>query len=81
MAFELHITCSKDIDKLSIDFSDGTSVITESKKKEEPVKQNKSFIDTDVEYSDISQDIIEKPNIIREEKPIKVAEELQNFNF
>lgn len=27
MAFELHITCSKDIERLSIDFSDGTSSI------------------------------------------------------
>lgn len=25
--FELHITCTKDIDKLEIDFADGTSVI------------------------------------------------------
>ena len=30
MAFKLLIECSKDIDKLSIDFSDGTSVIQES---------------------------------------------------
>lgn len=27
MAFELHITCSKDIERLSIDFSDGTSSV------------------------------------------------------
>ena len=32
--FELRITCSKDIDNLSINFSDGTSVVTESKPKE-----------------------------------------------
>ena len=32
--FELHITCSKDIDNLSINFSDGTSVVAESKPKE-----------------------------------------------
>lgn len=32
--FELHITCSKDIDTLAINFSDGTSVVTESKPKE-----------------------------------------------
>lgn len=36
--FELHITCTKDIDKLSIDFSDGTSIIQESKLKQD--KQN-----------------------------------------
>ena len=30
--FELHITCTKDIDKLKIDFSDGTTVISEKSK-------------------------------------------------
>lgn len=41
MSFELHITCSKDIDKLKIDFSDGTSVATTSTPKEpkEPKKK------------------------------------------
>ena len=48
--FELRITCSKDIDNLSINFSDGTSVVTESKPKEtkeikEPkVKENKEIL-------------------------------------
>lgn len=32
--FKLVIECSKDIDNLSINFSDGTSVVTESKQKE-----------------------------------------------
>lgn len=41
--FELHITCSKDIDNLAINFSDGTSVITESSKeiKEPKIKEVK----------------------------------------
>lgn len=30
--FELHITCTKDIDKLKIDFSDGTTVVSEKSK-------------------------------------------------
>lgn len=37
--FELHITCTKDIDKLSIDFSDGTSIVQESSSKQD--KQDK----------------------------------------
>ena len=41
--FELHITCSKDIDTLAINFSDGTSVVTESKPKEtEKPKETKA---------------------------------------
>ncbi len=39
--FELHITCSKDIDTLAINFSDGTSVVTESKPKETKPKEAK----------------------------------------
>lgn len=39
--FELHITCTKDIDKLSIDFSDGTSIIQESSPKPKQGKQAK----------------------------------------
>lgn len=41
--FELHITCSKNIDTLAINFSDGTSVVTESKPKElEKPKETKA---------------------------------------
>lgn len=43
MAFKLLIECSKDIDKLSIDFSDGTSVIQESPDK--PDKPDKPEIE------------------------------------
>lgn len=32
--FELHITCTKDIDKLSIDFADGSQMVTTSKPSE-----------------------------------------------
>lgn len=39
--FELHITCTKDIDKLSIDFSDGTSIIQESSPEPKQGKQAK----------------------------------------
>lgn len=41
MAFKLLIECSKDIDKLSIDFSDGTSVIQESPDKPDKPKIEK----------------------------------------
>ena len=89
MSFELHITCSKDIDKLSIDFSDGTTVIKETKQVKEKQNvneqnrknKNDAFLNTDDDFLDIQQDIVQKPSIIRNEKPIKVAEELQNLNF
>lgn len=50
--FELHITCTKNIDKLSIDFSDGTSIVQESSPKElkeKDIKPHKSKINKDEE--------------------------------
>lgn len=41
--FELHITCSKDISKLKIDFTDGSCICTEdSKDSKEPKEQKES---------------------------------------
>ena len=41
--FELHITCSKDISKLKIDFTDGSCICTEdSKDSIEPKEQKES---------------------------------------
>lgn len=36
--FELHITCTKDIDRLKIDFSDGTTIVSENTPKQEKAK-------------------------------------------
>jgi len=91
--FELHITCSKDFDKLSIDFSDGTTIVQENKskpvqnkttqpKKEKPrITKQEKYLDTDAEFGDISQEIVKPPDINRENKQVKVADELQNMNF
>lgn len=47
--FKLVIECSKDIDNLSINFSDGTSVVTESKPKcEKELKEPKVREDKEV---------------------------------
>lgn len=97
--FKLLIECSKDIQFLQINFSDGTSVVTskepeknkepklekakeqkDSKVTKEPRKRLDSYLDTDVDYT-ISQEIVEKPSIPDVERPPKVSDELQNFNF
>ena len=75
--FELHISCTKNIDKLQIDFSDGTSVIqskSKSLKHDTPLDPNEE----DVEFS---QEVIQKPQIPDIKRSPKVAEELQNFNI
>ena len=41
MAFKLLIECSKDIDELHINFSDGTSVVTSKEDKAEKIKEEK----------------------------------------
>ena len=61
--FELHITCTKDIDKLSIDFSDGTSIVQESgppkEPKEKDIKPHKSKINKDEEEREgVDKDIL-----------------------
>ena len=82
--FELHITCTKDIEKLSIDFSDGTSVVQEkTEKPEKPEKSKKvskekeDFKEEDLSKyqskKSVSQEIIEKPKI-PERTETKVAQ-------
>jgi len=99
--FKLLIECSKDIDKLNIDFSDGSTVTqyaqpdqnrnksvqinqsnSDGSKRLEPSKSSKeAFINTDVEFGSISQEVIRPPSIKMENRPIKVAAELQNMDF
>ena len=110
--FKLNIECSKDINELHINFSDGSSIITtntdnrsdkngeKNKKQEkseiqerkpsksdfdESIKESKPkkemFLDTDVDFGTIEQDIVEKPTIDDYDRPVKVAHELQNFSF
>ena len=95
--FELHITCSKNIDKLNIDFSDGTTIVQEKQQIQKPVKEKietktekteftkpskkEMYLNTDDDFSDIEQEVVQKPIIESQERPIKIAQELQNFDF
>jgi formate-dependent nitrite reductase cytochrome c552 subunit len=89
--FELHITCTKDIEKLSIDFSDGTSVVQEKTEKlEKPEKSKKvskekeDFKEEDLsKYQSkrsVSQEIIVKPKI-PDRTETKVDDILQELEF
>lgn len=101
MTFRLLIECSKDIDKLSIDFSDGTSMVQhtpdpdpkpknsnprvrpegERHGEESPPSRKNAFIDTDAEFGSVSQEVVSLPTISTADRPVKVAEELQNMDF
>ena len=90
--FKLLIECSKDIQFLQINFSDGTSVVTSKEPKEnrepkEPIlpkapkrKNLEEYLDTDTDFS-INQEVIEKPVIQDLIRPPKVTDELQNLDF
>jgi hypothetical protein len=95
--FKLVIECSKDIDNLSINFSDGTSVVTESKPKEtkeikepkvkeikEIKKPERKHLDTYLDTEEdysYQQEIVHKPVIENIQRPAKVSEELQNLDL
>ena len=95
--FKLVIECSKDIDNLSINFSDGTSVVTESKPnetkeiKEPKVKEIKEIKKPERKHLDTyldteedyshQQEIVHKPVIENIQRPAKVSEELQNLDL
>lgn len=93
MTFKLLIECSKDIVDLHINFVDGTSSFQKSEKSESvpdvptpegPISgasKNAQFLDTDADYSTEASEIVEKPEITREDRPIKVAPELQDLDI
>lgn len=78
--FELHITCSKDISKLKIDFTDGSCICTEDPKdtkdsfepkEQKESKKSKKIRETqNIEDSGNSEDPV--PSWIIPDKPKKV---------
>lgn len=84
--FELHITCTKDIEKLSIDFSDGSSVIQEKLKQEKPkIEKSEKHSKDDVDWSKynqrkVSQEVVQKPEI-PDRTEAKVDDILQGLEF
>ncbi|WXB47972.1 hypothetical protein WCWAEYFT_CDS0270 [Vibrio phage VB_VaC_TDDLMA] len=109
MSFRLVIECSKDIDKLSIDFSDGSSVVTHSdgtsidsknesennseketnrdnskntrKRTQKSNRREEQFLDTDEEFGDVQEEVVEKPQIEERNGDVKVAPEIQNLSL
>lgn len=82
--FELHITCSKDIEELHINFADGSSIVKSvNTNKSEPVKKpnNSKYLPTDEEDSEINQEVITPPEVPDKHNDIKVAPELQELDI
>lgn len=72
--FELHITCSKDISKLKIDFTDGSCICTEdpkdSKEPKETRKSKKTKEIKETQNTEDSEDSV--PDWIIPDRPKKV---------
>lgn len=89
--FELHIQCTKDISKLSIDFTDGTSMVQHSEHSEHSEYSQDSRDSQVLQFNEsgesntcnesIQSEIVQKPTIERISDKPKVAEELQNMEI
>lgn len=88
--FELHITCSKDISKLKIDFTDGSCICTEDtkepkKKEQKPPKESKGHresrepkeqtLDTESTENSVPDWIIpDRPKKVEGQKPPEIPD-------
>jgi len=94
--FKLLIECSKDLESLNINFTDGTSIIKEcisatsnikstkdtknTSNTSNTVKNTAEALDLSVYDSVQSQEILKLPIIEDLNRPISVASELQNLD-
>ena len=75
--FKLVIECSKDIDNLSINFSDGTSVVTESKPKEtKEIKEPKIKEDKEAKFSKEPKERRKLDNYLDTEEGYEIIQEV-----
>ena len=81
--FELHITCTKDIDKLSIDFSDGTSMVQTKPEKPHAKRENREKPETDWDSykSETKREVIKPPELPDLNREPKIDEHLNNLDF
>jgi hypothetical protein len=54
---------------------------TEKSSKPKPTKSKDDLLDLDTDFGGVSQDIVKPPEIKSHDREVKVAEELQNFDF
>lgn len=82
--FELHITCTKDITRLDLDFADGTSTVIENRPVENrPVDNREQDIPVNTKMTSNKQTVIEKPKVpdIPTERPVKIDNILNDLQF
>jgi len=92
--FELSIKCSKDIDELHIDFSDGSSTVVEKPKEKKVTTPKKKtsekliktkYQDDEVDWDEytggISQEVVKLPEIPKTDRNVSVSEDMKNAEY
>jgi hypothetical protein len=86
--FDLHITCTKDITFLKINFADGTSVVGENVEKDKDFKENSEKTYSPSNYVANNNSTIQSYKKVKlpdiEDKhrnTVKVADELQDLEL
>lgn len=91
--FKLLIECTKDISEISINFTDGTSVVKSSESETSESKPDKKpnfsearreLLDWDssnTSVSNVKPSQVSKPEISDHDRQVKVATELQNLDI
>jgi len=80
--FDLHITCTKDITFLKIDFADGTSVVGEkNNEKDVKINRNDDIIKNKFTETEHTFNKVKLPEIQEKKRDVKVAEELQDLEL
>lgn len=81
--FDLHITCTKDITKIAIDFADGTCVCTEAPKvpKENARNENVDIPDWASYNKKPKFETVKPPEVPDADRQPKIDEVLNNFEI
>jgi hypothetical protein len=85
---ELHINFADGTSVISSskhnDMASTPRVPRESKPKEStprPTGRREELLDLDADFGGVSQDVVKPPDIQMQQRPVKVATELQNLDF
>ena len=91
--FKLLIECSKDISEISINFTDGTSVVKSTEPESQPTQPTQpnqkpkfteareELLDLDYSRTESFSETVKKPDIVNPIRKAKVASELQNLDI
>jgi len=78
------VTSSNKVEKIHKEPKNNSDVIKDDHNDHNTKKtrgRKEQFLDTEADYSSLSQEVVQLPKIDVINRPVKVAEELQNLDF